>query len=271
MGYRVNFLQKTLLAIITTLTIGALTVSPALAASTPPRGDSYLPGGSPLERTPLSSSYSISRCGNTGSRVLLTYDDWSYGAPKRIVTLAKKLSGQNIGAMFFPIRQEFIDYLNDTGVNLPYKVRDYGEYNGNHTWSHPDLTTLSKTKLTTQIKKGTGGATSASGNPGYLRPPYGAYNSTVKSVAESMGYHVCTWTYDTNDWKGYSASKICTGIKNNVKPGSVILMHLFTKSYDATDCIIKAVHDKGLNFCRPYKVNGKIHHVPIRAPYPLPC
>lgn len=65
---------------------------------------------------------------------------------------------------------------------------------GNHTWSHKDLTTLSKAGATSEIARGVG---LESGSSGYLRLPYGAYNASVKSIAESMSYHVCTWTIDT--------------------------------------------------------------------------
>jgi peptidoglycan/xylan/chitin deacetylase (PgdA/CDA1 family) len=170
--------------------------------------------------------------------------------------------------MFFPVRQEYIQYLNANGVNLATKVRDQGQWMGNHTWSHKNLTKLSRTAARTEIAKGAGGET---GTSGYLRPPYGAYNASVKATAESMNYHVCTWTVDTKDYTGKTAAQICSYVKSNARAGSVVLMHLQTKAYDATNCIVDGLRAKGLSLCRPYKVNGQIAHTKIRAPYPLPC
>jgi peptidoglycan/xylan/chitin deacetylase (PgdA/CDA1 family) len=188
-----------------------------------------------------------------------------------MVSQAKLLKSRGVGAMFFPVQQLNINYQNANGVNLVTQVRDQGQYVGNHTWSHLKLTNYGTATIKSQIGKGAGGYKSATSSPGYLRPPYGAYNATVKNIAESMDYHVCTWTLDTKDYAGKTASQICSYVKANAKPGSVVLMHLQTKAYDATNCIVNGLRAKGLSLCRPYKVNGVIARAPIRAPYPLQC
>jgi peptidoglycan-N-acetylglucosamine deacetylase len=244
--------------------------STATAQAPIPRGDSYIAGGKTAEMQQLeaTSAYAITKCGNTTSRVLLSYDDWSYSSPPRMVSQAKLLKSKDVGALFFPIRQPHIDYLNKTGTNLVIQSLQQSQYMGNHTWSHPNLTTLSSSGIDSQIARGVG---QRSGSSGYMRPPYGAYNTTVKSIAEGMNYHICTWTVDTEDWNNKTASQICSHVKANVRAGSVVLMHLQTKAYDATNCIIDGIRAKGLSLCRPYKVNGQYARTPVRAPYPLPC
>lgn len=268
------FRQWGLLAAVLVMSIMVAVPTEVLAADTPAeimsRGDSFGSDGAKLNTQSLdaASAYTVNKCGNTSSRVLLTYDDWAYGNSKRIVAQAKLLASKDVGATFFPIRQEYIKYLNSTGVNLATQVRDQGQWMGNHSWSHKNLTKLTKAGVTAEISKGAGGA---SGSSGYLRPPYGAYNASVKAIAEGMNYQVCTWTLDTLDYTGKTAAQICSHVKANAKAGSVVLMHLHTKAYDATNCIVDGLRAKGLQLCRPYKVDGKIATTRIRAPYPLPC
>jgi peptidoglycan/xylan/chitin deacetylase (PgdA/CDA1 family) len=61
---------------------------------------------------------------------------------------------------------------------------------GNHTWSHPDLTTLGDREVAEQITRAddflrdTFGVRSAP----FLRPPYGAHNDRVDRIAADLGH-----------------------------------------------------------------------------------
>ena len=97
---------------------------------------------------------------------------------------------------------------------------------GTHSNSHPDMTKLSQSQqeleLTTSInliKKHAGTDVKL------FRPPYGAYNDTLISTAESLGLVTIQWDVDSLDWKGISAMEITTRVLNGVRPGSIILCH----------------------------------------------
>ena len=58
-----------------------------------------------------------------------------------------------------------------------------------------------------------------------LRPPYGAYNSTVVSVAKSLGYKaVVLWNVDDKDTQGASSREALTYAERGGR-GSIVLMH----------------------------------------------
>ena len=63
---------------------------------------------------------------------------------------------------------------------------------GNHTWSHPDLTTLTKARIAQELTRNdrflhdTYGISAAP----YYRPPYGKHNADVDAVAADLGYTV---------------------------------------------------------------------------------
>jgi peptidoglycan/xylan/chitin deacetylase (PgdA/CDA1 family) len=63
----------------------------------------------------------------------------------------------------------------------------------NHTWSHPDLTTLSPVRIAEQIQRNHTFLSNAFGVDArpYLRP-YGRHNAAVRSAAADLGYTITT-------------------------------------------------------------------------------
>ena len=81
----------------------------------------------------------------------------------------------------------------------------------NHTWSHPDLTTLPVPRIMDEISRNDNflrNTYGADARP-FLRPPYGGHNSTVDAVAAGLGYTVMTlWSGDLGDAKRVSEDYI---------------------------------------------------------------
>ncbi|KAG9060711.1 Carbohydrate esterase 4 protein [Linnemannia hyalina] len=78
-----------------------------------------------------------------------------------------------------------------------------GHQIASHTWSHSDLTTLSKDQINNEmslveqaIKRITGAT------PAFMRPPYGAYNNLVLEVAGALENKVVYWDFDSGDSTG---------------------------------------------------------------------
>lgn len=90
-----------------------------------------------------------------------------------------------------------------------------------HTWSHPDLTKVSAAQFRSEVSR----TATIIGGARFLRPPYGASNATVKSLAASMGLRLAFWTVDTLDWLHQDVGAIMSNVKAETKPGAIILMH----------------------------------------------
>jgi peptidoglycan/xylan/chitin deacetylase (PgdA/CDA1 family) len=109
----------------------------------------------------------------------------------------------------------YTEFARDTGVRLTYFVNgtypswtehlellrplvDAGQIQlANHTWSHPDLTTVSKSTVAQQIGRNEQFLRKNYGvDPGpYLRPPYGRHNAAVDAAAADLGYTaITTWS-----------------------------------------------------------------------------
>jgi peptidoglycan-N-acetylglucosamine deacetylase len=218
-------------------------------------------GGVVLASPAQAQTYVNSRCGNTSTRVLLTFDDWAYGDPYRATRVGSYLRSRGIRAAFFPINQYARSY-----PDIVQTVRGQGHWVLNHTYSHPYLTTLSDSAVRSQIRDGV--------VSNRLRPPYGAYDSRISRIAGELGYRICTWTIDTRDWERPNGAQyrstasirsIVRGSPWSAKSGGVVLGHLQTNFPDAVGGIVDDLHQQGLLFCRNRGAVG------ANAPFPLTC
>jgi peptidoglycan/xylan/chitin deacetylase (PgdA/CDA1 family) len=207
------------------------------------------------------AAYTNSRCGNSSGRVLLTFDDWAYGDPYRATRTGAYLQSRNIRAAFFLINQDAQSY-----PDIVSTLRQQGHWVLNHTYSHPDLTTLPDAAVRSEISQGI--------STNLLRPPYGAYDSRVANIAAGLGYRICTWTIDTLDWQkpdgvNYrSVSSIRSIVRTSsrsAKASGVVLGHLVTNYPSAISGIIYDLHRQGLLLCRNRGPVGRL------APFPLAC
>jgi peptidoglycan/xylan/chitin deacetylase (PgdA/CDA1 family) len=102
----------------------------------------------------------------------------------------------------------FVDLASRTGVRLTFfpngsyrswtdvapalrPLVESGQVSfGNHTWSHPDLTTLSDQQVADEITRADDflRATYGVGSTPFLRPPYGAHTDRVDRVAADLGH-----------------------------------------------------------------------------------
>jgi peptidoglycan/xylan/chitin deacetylase (PgdA/CDA1 family) len=98
----------------------------------------------------------------------------------------------------------------------------------NHTWSHPDLTTLTLAQIDSQVLR-TQEVLRKAGAPmpfKLLRPPFGAVNAAVDAELTSLGYHHVNWDVVATDWDvATTSTEIRDTITAAFRPGLVILMH----------------------------------------------
>ncbi|NCC84573.1 MAG: LysM peptidoglycan-binding domain-containing protein [Clostridia bacterium] len=100
---------------------------------------------------------------------------------------------------------------------------------GNHSYSHPDFTTITSTQMVDQLRRTENVLVSQTGQKPkpYFRPPYGAYNSTVLQTVENAGYtHTILWNIDTIDWQNPSTATIISRVLDNARNGAIVLMHV---------------------------------------------
>jgi peptidoglycan/xylan/chitin deacetylase (PgdA/CDA1 family) len=157
--------------------------------------------------------------------VALTFDAAYDPAPLKKILAA--LADADADATFF-LTGEFVrDFPNYTKL-----IIDAGYPIGNHSYTHPDFTTISADKMRREIEK-TAVALADLGAPDprpLFRFPYGAYNKQTLSVIGDEGYVSVYWTIDTLDWEtDRTTDQIKNAVFKNLKPGAIILMHVGSK------------------------------------------
>jgi peptidoglycan/xylan/chitin deacetylase (PgdA/CDA1 family) len=129
--------------------------------------------------------------------ISLTFDDGPSAVTEGILDTLKAFPGGGIKATFFVIGKNA-----EKRPDLVKRIINDGHVLGLHTWSHPDLTTLSDSDVKQEMRKTQDLIFSIAGvRPIYMRPPYGALDDRVKNILWRSGFKIIMWNLDTNDWK----------------------------------------------------------------------
>lgn len=181
--------------------------------------------------------------GNTSKpQVALTFDAGGEVAPApQILDI---LNRRGVHATWF-----FTGSWAEQNPDIVRHVADGGYEIGNHTVTHPDLTTLADTAVCnelTQAEKIISGIAGRTTRP-YFRPPFGARNQHVRQLAANLGYRTVYWTIDTLDWQTQSTpASIIQRIQSQLTNGAIILMHAGSSSEaQALDSVITMLQQKG--------------------------
>ena len=172
------------------------------------------PGGSGSAGPP-EVRVSLTATTTTVGTVYLTFDDGPHPTwtPKMLAVLKK----YGVRAVFFEVGQNIASYPSVTR-----SVRGNGHLVGNHTWSHPNLTLLSNSAVTSQLNR----MEYALGyRPRCVRPPYGATNDRIRTIIVNRGQRQILWTVDPRDWSRPGTWTIVNRVLAGVSPGARILLH----------------------------------------------
>lgn len=203
MRTRTAHLLTTLLTALLAVALAAFTLAAPLAAP--------LAGRPGPARAGPTSTVAVAYAGT----VYLTFDDGPHATwtPRMLAVLRK----YGVHAVFFEVGENVSWY-----PSITRSLRSYGNLIGNHTWSHPDLTALSTTSVTSQLNR----MESALGyRPRCVRPPYGATNSRIATIIANRGQRLILWTVDPRDWSRPGTTTIVNRVLAAVRDGSRILMH----------------------------------------------
>jgi len=174
-------------------------------------------GESPEIRTLIALGKPIYCGGRKGDEVALTFDD----GPGVYTRLAlKKLRAAGVSATFFLVARNL--------ALLPHAARAERKQGmvGDHTFTHPLLTSLSRAQAESEIVRAQEAIAHASGGPVFLfRPPYEATDATVAAIVRAHGLLEILWDVDSQDSLGGNYAQIARKVIAGLKPGTIALMH----------------------------------------------
>jgi len=161
------------------------------------------------------------RRANTDRKWLaLTFDDGP--DPRYTPRLLELFRAYDAKATFF-VLGEALERRRELAAAI---VRE-GHELGNHTYGHPDLTTLSESAIRLEAERAAALLRDVSGEtPRLFRPPFLAYDDRVAAVCEELGYTVVGGVNtETRDWDMPGVDHIVSTVLEAAENGSIIFLH----------------------------------------------
>ncbi|MFI5824293.1 polysaccharide deacetylase family protein [Streptomyces rishiriensis] len=171
------------------------------------------PGRTPVRHEPMMSMT------GRGRAMVLTFDDGP--DPRYTPRILDTLAEYDVRAMFFVCGEMAVD-----NRELLARMADEGHIVGNHTWSHPLLTRLTRRQIHSEMSRTSDVIEEGYGErPRWFRAPYGAWNRAAFQLGSEMGMEPIAWTVDTLDWTMPGAGVIVDRVEKGAAPGVVVLSH----------------------------------------------
>ena len=174
---------------------------------------------------------------STEPKIAITVDDcYRLNHLESILDLCQTYG---IHMTFFPVGAAIVE----ENAALWQRIVDEGHEIGNHTYSHPNITTLTAYQLERQLTRTQDALNAVLREPYPLRlfrPPYGKYNRTIygnMEALEKLDYHyVIVWSVDHTD---------ADDAFNETKNGSILLFHTNQKDVDCLTELIPRLLEAG--------------------------
>jgi endo-1,4-beta-xylanase len=172
--------------------------------------------------------------------VALTFDDGP--DPESTKALLDALGTAGVRATMFNVGRAARDH-----PELARDQRNAGMWLGNHSWTHPRLTTLSPVRVASELRRTQIVLEELTGvSPRLFRPPYGDTGTGVRAAARRLGLTEVLWDVDTRDWDGASTAQIVAAART-LTDGQVLLMHdRYAATIAAIPRIVAELTSRGL-------------------------
>lgn len=160
--------------------------------------------------------------------------------------ILETLQAEGVRATFFV--QGRYAYRNP---EIMRQIEAGGHEFGNHSFFHPQFTSISPITATQELTYTEAAITWALGHPmpmRYIRFPYGRRNNATRLHAASLGYQSASWDIDPRGWDPEKGPEdVVEYIRRTAHPGGIVIMHCM--SWDdahALSDVIQVLRERGL-------------------------
>ncbi len=213
------------------------------------------------DRTPPSaqgeiniSQYDAYYIGDVSRKVIyLTFDEgYENGCTSEILDILKQ---NDVKAAFFVTKS----YIKSE-PELIIRMTEEGHVVGNHSVTHPDLTTKTDDEIAYELNDCAEYYKEITGvdMPPFFRPPEGAYSIRTLQKTQELGYKTIFWSLAYKDWlvddqPGKQAAY--DSFVNYTHNGCITLLHaVSTSNTEALDEAIKELKSQGYTFESLYRL-----------------
>ncbi len=186
--------------------------------------------------------------GRDTNEISLTLDDSPH--PLTTPLLLASLQHAEVKATFFSVGENLKLY-----PELAHRIVAEGHALGNHSQPHHNLTTVDPRDFPLHIDAGFATIDKVEKNAGsqarttLFRPPGGGLNREAMNYLYNHDYTLAWWSNNVGDWTCPPAWKIADGVKANLRPGDILLLHDGgTGTPQAIGAIVQEARKRGLKF-----------------------
>ncbi|KAK0223523.1 carbohydrate esterase family 4 protein [Armillaria fumosa] len=173
----------------------------------------------------------ISSCTQPNT-VALTFDDgpWEYAQ-----VVSDALTSKGVKGTFFYNGNNYECIYDQAEIDRVKYVFNAGHQVASHTWSHPDLTTLTWDQIHDEMWRVEQALQRIVGVvPAFMRPPYGNYNDLVLQASYIRGQKVVLWDFDSGDSVGASVQDSESTYDSTISQHPSTLLALNHETYETT-------------------------------------
>lgn len=183
----------------------------------------------------------------TDKDIYLTFDNgYEAGFTDMILDVLEK---EKVPATFFITGH----YIEEEPALVKRMVNN-GHIIGNHSYYHPDFTTMSKTEIDRELQMVEDKVAEITDQKEmkYVRPPRGTFNEQTLEWTNELGYISVFWSLAFKDWetnkqKGWKYAY--EQITDQIHPGAILLLHTVSEdNAQALEKVIQKLKDDGYQF-----------------------
>lgn len=202
----------------------------------------------------LPKPFEMARYGKSQKKeVVLTFDDGP--DPTYTPQILDILDKNHIKGTFFIVGENALMH-----PKLVKRINKEGHEIGNHTFTHPDISSITPSRLRMELNANQRLFQEITGHAMTLfRPPYvsdtelGKKSQQVSILqAQEMGYTMVDKSIDSGDWQKLSSNEIVNRVLDQLPEGNVILLHDAggdrSNTVKALPIIIKELKNRGYTF-----------------------
>ncbi|PAD84284.1 hypothetical protein CHH57_05170 [Niallia circulans] len=130
--------------------------------------------------------------------------------------------------------------------DLAKMIAEAGHELGNHSYTHPDMSKISSSKIHEEIVKTNDVIEATTGKQvTLLAPPSGYFNNEVVKIAAQQKLKTVIWSVDTIDWQKPSPDTLLKRVTGKIHNGALILMHPTEVTTNSLEHLIIEIKNKG--------------------------
>jgi len=130
---------------------------------------------------------------------------------------------------------------------LAKMIVEAGHEVGNHSYTHPDMSKISSSKIHEEIVKTNDVIEATTGEKvTLLAPPSGYFSNEVIKVADTLHMNTVIWSVDTIDWQKPTPEVLLSRVLGKIHNGALILMHPTESTTKSLERLIIEIEKKGL-------------------------